>query len=56
MPAFPKPKFAFDYDLAAEIEALRDYPKARPDRKIPDKSAKRLLLAYGSGFRRVLED
>lgn len=45
MPAFPKPKFAFDYDLATEIKALRDYPKAKPDRKIPDKSPKSLLLA-----------
>ena len=45
MPAFPKPKFTFDYDLATEIKALRDYPKARPNRKIPDKSAQRLLLA-----------
>ena len=45
MPAFPKPKFEFDYDPAAEIKALRDYPKAKPDRKIPEKSAQRLLLA-----------
>jgi len=45
MPAFPKPKFEFDYDLAAEIKALRDYPKAKPDRRIPDKTPERLLLA-----------
>ena len=45
MPAFPKPKFEFDYDPAVEIKALRDYPKVKPDRKLPEKSAERLLLA-----------
>ncbi|MEP6662374.1 MAG: endonuclease/exonuclease/phosphatase family protein [Verrucomicrobiota bacterium] len=45
MPAFPKPKFAFDYDPATEIKALHDYQIAKPDRKIPTKSAKNLLIA-----------
>ncbi|HTS72174.1 MAG TPA: endonuclease/exonuclease/phosphatase family protein [Gaiellaceae bacterium] len=45
MPPFPKPRFAYDYDLAAELAALRAYPKQKPDRKIPRKSANTLLLA-----------
>lgn len=45
MPAFPKPKTDFDYNLATEIKALRSYPVTKPDRKIPDKSPERLLLA-----------
>src|SRR5213079_1201688 len=45
MPPFPKPRFAYEYDLAQELAALRVYPKQKPDRKIPRKSADTLLLA-----------
>jgi endonuclease/exonuclease/phosphatase family metal-dependent hydrolase len=45
MPPFPKPRFAYDYDLGRELAALRAYPKEKPDRKIPRKAADRLLLA-----------
>ena len=39
MPPFPKPRFAYDYDLGRELAALRAYPKQKPDRKIPRKAA-----------------
>jgi endonuclease/exonuclease/phosphatase family metal-dependent hydrolase len=42
MPVFPKPRFPFAVDLAAEISRLRAW-KAR--RKIPAKSRSRLLVA-----------
>lgn len=42
MPVFPKPKFAFDYDPAAEIERLRVHKKAR---SIPKRENKKLLVA-----------
>ena len=45
MPPFPKPRFAYDYDLAAQVAALRDYRKNKPGRQIPAKSSKTLLLA-----------
>jgi endonuclease/exonuclease/phosphatase family metal-dependent hydrolase len=45
VPAFPKPRFDYDYDVDAEIRALRDYPKQKTDRAIPDKRDDRLLLA-----------
>lgn len=44
MPPFPKPRFAYDYDLAAQVAALRDYRKNKPGRQIPAKSSKTLLL------------
>lgn len=47
MPAFRKPTFAYDYDLATEVRALHDYPKqpGKEDRAIPPKQADRLLVA-----------
>jgi endonuclease/exonuclease/phosphatase family metal-dependent hydrolase len=45
VPPFPKPRFAYDYDLAAQVTALRDYRKNKPGRQIPRKSSKTLLLA-----------
>jgi endonuclease/exonuclease/phosphatase family metal-dependent hydrolase len=44
MPPFPKPRFAYDYDLSRELAALRDYPRQKPDRKIPRKAADKLLV------------
>jgi hypothetical protein len=40
MPAFPKPKFPYTYDLAAEIAALRAHKLTR---KIPKRGAGRTL-------------
>lgn len=45
MPPFPRPRFAYDYDLAREIAALRAYRKQKPGRQIPAKARDRLLLA-----------
>jgi endonuclease/exonuclease/phosphatase family metal-dependent hydrolase len=45
MPPFPKPRFAYDYDLSREVAALRAYPRQKPDRKIPKKAANKLLVA-----------
>ena len=45
MPPFPKPRFAYDYDLPQEIKGLRAYRRTKPDRQIPPKSSDRLLLA-----------
>jgi endonuclease/exonuclease/phosphatase family metal-dependent hydrolase len=45
MPAFEEPSFAFDYDLAAEIRAVRAYRDTTPGRAIPRKAAHQLLLA-----------
>ena len=45
MPPFPKPRFAYDYDLVRELAALRGYPREKPDRKIPKKAADKLLVA-----------
>ena len=45
MPSFPKPSVAFDYQVGAEIDALRDYRDTKPGRSIPDKSRNRMLLA-----------
>jgi endonuclease/exonuclease/phosphatase family metal-dependent hydrolase len=42
MPAFPKPKFQFNYTVAAEIAALRAH---RTTRAIPAKSNGRLMVA-----------
>jgi endonuclease/exonuclease/phosphatase family metal-dependent hydrolase len=41
MPPFEKPKFAFEYDVAAEIKALR---KHRTNRGIPKRHDSRLLI------------
>lgn len=45
MPSFPKPPFAFDYQVSTEIEALRNYRDTKPGRKIPAKAQDRLLVA-----------
>jgi endonuclease/exonuclease/phosphatase family metal-dependent hydrolase len=42
MPVFPKPKFAFEYDLNAEITRLRDHKK---ERTIPKREKGKLLVA-----------
>jgi endonuclease/exonuclease/phosphatase family metal-dependent hydrolase len=47
VPAFPKPRTAYDYNVDRELRALRDYPTVagRDDRKVPDRAPGRLLLA-----------
>jgi hypothetical protein len=47
VPGFPKPRFAYDYDVDAELKALREYPRqpGKEDRAIAAKSKDRLLLA-----------
>jgi endonuclease/exonuclease/phosphatase family metal-dependent hydrolase len=45
VPPFPKPRFAYDYDPAAQIAALRVYRKIKAGRQIPAKSSKTLLVA-----------
>ena len=42
MPTFPKPKFAFDYNVADEIALLRQH---RDTRAIPQRQAGKILLA-----------
>jgi endonuclease/exonuclease/phosphatase family metal-dependent hydrolase len=45
MPAFPKPTFAYTYQVASQIQALRDWRDNEPGRKVPDKKSNRLLVA-----------
>ena len=45
MPPFPRPAFDYDYQVAAEVAAMRDYRDNQPGRAIPDKAAGRLLVA-----------
>jgi endonuclease/exonuclease/phosphatase family metal-dependent hydrolase len=45
VPPFPKPRFAYDYDLQSELAALHTYRTTKPGRQIPAKSSKTLLLA-----------
>ena len=45
MPPFPKPRFAYDYELDREVAALRNYPREKSDRRIPRKSRDKLLVA-----------
>ncbi len=45
MPPFPEPSFAYAYDPAAEIAALRAWRREAPGRRIPAKRADRLLVA-----------
>ncbi len=45
MPPFPKPRFAYDYDLSHELDALRAYRREKPGRQIPRKGKDRLLVA-----------
>jgi endonuclease/exonuclease/phosphatase family metal-dependent hydrolase len=42
VPAFPKPKFEFRYNLERELTALRDHAK---ERKLPSKGRDKLLVA-----------
>jgi endonuclease/exonuclease/phosphatase family metal-dependent hydrolase len=45
MPPFPKPKFVYDYDLAVEVAALRQYEQTEPGRAVPPRQPDRLLIA-----------
>ena len=45
MPPFPKPRFDFAYNPAAEIKALRKYFGDDPARAIPKKKPNRFLIA-----------
>lgn len=45
MPAFPRPRFSYTYDVAAEIRALRSYRRTKLGRAIPARTTNRLLLA-----------
>jgi endonuclease/exonuclease/phosphatase family metal-dependent hydrolase len=45
MPPFPKPRFDYTYDVAAETRAMRHYRDHEPGRAIPKKASGRLLLA-----------
>ncbi len=45
MPPFPKPRFAYDYDLKRELAALRAYRRRKPGRQVPPKGKDRLLVA-----------
>ena len=45
MPPFPKPGFEYEYNVQAQINALREYEATKPGRGIPDKASDRLLLA-----------
>lgn len=45
MPSFPKPTFDFNYDVDAEIAAIRNYRDTKPGRQIPSKQDDRLLVA-----------
>src|SRR3712207_2990761 len=42
MPAFPKPRFRYDYDVDTEISALRAHKRVR---RIPRRGAGRTLVA-----------
>jgi endonuclease/exonuclease/phosphatase family metal-dependent hydrolase len=44
VPPFPKPRFAYDYDLGEQVAALRAYRKHKPGRRIPAKSSKTVLV------------
>jgi hypothetical protein len=45
MPSFPKPKFDYDYQVASQIEAVRQYRDEKPGRQVPARQPGRLLLA-----------
>jgi hypothetical protein len=45
VPPFPEPSFAYAYDPAVEIAALRGWRREAPGRRIPAKRADRLLVA-----------
>jgi hypothetical protein len=37
VPPFPKPRFAYDYDLSRELGALRAYRKSKPGYHMSDR-------------------
>jgi hypothetical protein len=45
MPPFPKPAFDDDYEVDAQINALRTYEQTKPGRAIPPKQSDRVLPA-----------
>jgi hypothetical protein len=45
LPPFPKPTFAYDYSVTAQIAALSQWRDTRPGRAIPAKSPNHLLVA-----------
>ena len=45
MPPFPKPAFEYDYEVDAQIAALRAYEQTKPGRAIPPKQSDRVLIA-----------
>jgi len=45
MVEFAKPDFSYNYQVAAQINALRDYEQTEEGRAIPDKAPGRLLVA-----------
>jgi endonuclease/exonuclease/phosphatase family metal-dependent hydrolase len=44
VPPFPKPRFAYEYDLDRELAALRAYRRQKPGRQIPRKGSDRVLI------------
>jgi len=45
VPPFPQPKFAYSYDVAEQVKALRTYRDTKAGRAIPAKTKSRLLVA-----------
>jgi endonuclease/exonuclease/phosphatase family metal-dependent hydrolase len=45
MPPFVKPEFTYNYQVEAQINALRRYRDEKPGRRIPEKVPDKLLLA-----------
>jgi hypothetical protein len=48
-PRVPKPSFTYNYSLAAQLNAIRDWRDFEPGRRIPAKTADHLLLATWKG-------
>jgi endonuclease/exonuclease/phosphatase family metal-dependent hydrolase len=42
---FPKPAFSYEYEVDAQIAALREYEQTKPGRAIPPKQSDRVLIA-----------
>ncbi len=45
MPSFPKPSSSSNYQVATEVQNLRDYREDTPGRAVPAKKGTRLLIA-----------
>jgi endonuclease/exonuclease/phosphatase family metal-dependent hydrolase len=45
MPPFPKPAFSYEYEVDAQLAALREYEQTKPGRAIPARAADRVLIA-----------